>query len=204
MGGGLFAANTTALLGPTGCGKTTIALRFVAHGALEDESCLYLSFQETPEQLWPKPRVRLGPDRRPRLRATPDPHILPEESTSTHSPRWCDRTRRTHPCNASSSTASPSSSSPPGDPAAARRLPSPHLARQRRRRLPDDHQRDAGPRPHARAARWPLVPVSERDHAPLRRDRLGAAPRPEHPQDARQRPRQGPDPVRHRRRRPAS
>ena len=54
MGGGLYAADTTALLGPTGCGKTTIALRFVAHGALKDESCLYLSFQETPEQLLAK------------------------------------------------------------------------------------------------------------------------------------------------------
>ncbi|MDA0158635.1 AAA family ATPase [Solirubrobacter ginsenosidimutans] len=54
MGGGLYAADTTALLGPTGCGKTTIALRFVAHGALEDESCLYISFQETPEQLLAK------------------------------------------------------------------------------------------------------------------------------------------------------
>jgi circadian clock protein KaiC len=56
MGGGLYAADTTALLGPTGCGKTTIALRFVAHGALEDESCLYISFQETPEQLLAKAR----------------------------------------------------------------------------------------------------------------------------------------------------
>jgi circadian clock protein KaiC len=54
MGGGLYAADTTALLGPTGCGKTTIALRFVAHGALEDESCLYISFQETPQQLLAK------------------------------------------------------------------------------------------------------------------------------------------------------
>jgi circadian clock protein KaiC len=54
MGGGLYAADTTALLGPTGCGKTTIALRFVAHGALEGESCLYISFQETPEQLLAK------------------------------------------------------------------------------------------------------------------------------------------------------
>jgi circadian clock protein KaiC len=54
MGGGPYAADTTALLGPTGCGKTTIALRFVAHGALEGESCLYISFQETPEQLLSK------------------------------------------------------------------------------------------------------------------------------------------------------
>jgi circadian clock protein KaiC len=56
MGGGLYAADTTALLGPTGCGKTTIALRFVAHGALKGERCLYISFQETPEQLLAKSR----------------------------------------------------------------------------------------------------------------------------------------------------
>jgi len=54
MGGGLNAADTTALLGPTGCGKTSIALRFVAQGALDGESCLYISFQETPEQLLAK------------------------------------------------------------------------------------------------------------------------------------------------------
>ena len=52
----VYAADTTTLLGPTGCGKTTIALRFVAHGALEGESCLYASFQESPNSCWQKPR----------------------------------------------------------------------------------------------------------------------------------------------------
>jgi circadian clock protein KaiC len=80
MGGGLYAADTTALLGPTGCGKTTIALRFVAHGALEGESCLYLSFQETPEQLLSKARgfgwdlTEAHDSERLRIR-----HILPED-----------------------------------------------------------------------------------------------------------------------------
>jgi circadian clock protein KaiC len=54
MGGGLHAADTTALLGPTGCGKTTLALRFIAEGAMSRQSCLYISFQETAEQLMAK------------------------------------------------------------------------------------------------------------------------------------------------------
>jgi circadian clock protein KaiC len=51
MGGGLRATDTTALLGPTGCGKTSIALRYIAAGAIAGEQCLFVSFQETAEQL---------------------------------------------------------------------------------------------------------------------------------------------------------
>jgi circadian clock protein KaiC len=54
MGGGLHAADTTALLGPTGCGKTALALRFTAEGVRSGERAVYVSFQETQEQLLAK------------------------------------------------------------------------------------------------------------------------------------------------------
>ena len=51
MGGGIPVADATAVLGPTGSGKTAIALRFVLEGVRDDERCLYISFQETADQL---------------------------------------------------------------------------------------------------------------------------------------------------------
>ena len=51
LGGGLPVADATAVLGPTGSGKTAIALRFVVEGVRADECCLYISFQETADQL---------------------------------------------------------------------------------------------------------------------------------------------------------
>jgi circadian clock protein KaiC len=51
MGGGIPVADATAILGPTGSGKTAIALRFIFEGVRADEPCLYVSFQETAAQL---------------------------------------------------------------------------------------------------------------------------------------------------------
>jgi circadian clock protein KaiC len=51
MGGGLPAADATAILGPTGSGKTAIALRFIFEGVRDGERCLFVSFQETAQQL---------------------------------------------------------------------------------------------------------------------------------------------------------
>lgn len=51
MGGGVPVADATAVLGPTGSGKTAIALRFIFEGIRADECCLYVSFQETAVQL---------------------------------------------------------------------------------------------------------------------------------------------------------
>jgi circadian clock protein KaiC len=51
MAGGLPGADATAILGPSGSGKTVLALRFIAKGLEEGERCLYVSFQETGDQL---------------------------------------------------------------------------------------------------------------------------------------------------------
>jgi circadian clock protein KaiC len=42
------------VLGPTGCGKTALALRFPAAGVLASERCVYVSFQENAGQLLAK------------------------------------------------------------------------------------------------------------------------------------------------------
>jgi circadian clock protein KaiC len=51
MGGGIPLADATAILGPSGCGKTVIALRFTVEGLHDGERCLYVSFQESADQL---------------------------------------------------------------------------------------------------------------------------------------------------------
>ncbi|MET0495268.1 MAG: ATPase domain-containing protein, partial [Actinoplanes sp.] len=51
MGGGIGAGEATVLLGPSGVGKTIAGLRFVAEGVAQSERCLYVTFQDTPEQL---------------------------------------------------------------------------------------------------------------------------------------------------------
>ena len=51
MGGGIGAGEATVLLGPSGIGKTIAGLRFVAEGLAHDERCLYVTFQDAPEQL---------------------------------------------------------------------------------------------------------------------------------------------------------
>lgn len=51
MGGGMNAGEATVVLGPSGAGKTIVGLRFAAQGLDAGERCLYVSFQETPNQL---------------------------------------------------------------------------------------------------------------------------------------------------------
>ena len=51
LGGGLLKNSLTILSGPSGTGKTMLALRFAVEGALRGEKVVYLSFEETPEQL---------------------------------------------------------------------------------------------------------------------------------------------------------
>jgi len=51
MGGGIRAGQATVVLGPSGAGKTILGLRFAAEGLEAGERCLYVSFQETADQL---------------------------------------------------------------------------------------------------------------------------------------------------------
>lgn len=51
MGGGMWRTDATALMGPSGCGKTALALRFIAQGIEDGEKCVYVSFQESGDQL---------------------------------------------------------------------------------------------------------------------------------------------------------
>ena len=51
LGGGLWAGGATLLEGPTGAGKTTLALQFVIDGVKRGEPGLYVNFQENPTQL---------------------------------------------------------------------------------------------------------------------------------------------------------
>ncbi|MDP9035257.1 MAG: AAA family ATPase [Myxococcota bacterium] len=51
LGGGLLRGRSTFLLGPTGSGKTTFGLQFVAEGLRRGETCTYVSFEENPTQL---------------------------------------------------------------------------------------------------------------------------------------------------------
>jgi circadian clock protein KaiC len=51
MGGGMSAGQATVVLGPSGAGKTILGLRYAAEGLEAGERCLYVSFQETSDQL---------------------------------------------------------------------------------------------------------------------------------------------------------
>ena len=51
MGGGLWEGSTTLVLGPTGSGKTTMALQFALEGVRRGEPTLFVNFQENPSQL---------------------------------------------------------------------------------------------------------------------------------------------------------
>ena len=48
---GFWRGSTTLVAGPTGSGKTIIALHFLCEGALKGEQGLYVGFQENPNQL---------------------------------------------------------------------------------------------------------------------------------------------------------
>ncbi len=49
--GGVWAGTTTLLVGPTGSGKTTVAMQFALEGLARKERTLYVNFQENPAQL---------------------------------------------------------------------------------------------------------------------------------------------------------
>ncbi len=49
--GGFWKGSTTLIAGPTGVGKTILALNFAISGAMKGEPALYLGFQENPTQL---------------------------------------------------------------------------------------------------------------------------------------------------------
>jgi circadian clock protein KaiC len=51
IGGGLPRASATLVAGPSGAGKSVLGLHFVADGIARGEHCLYLSFQQTDDQL---------------------------------------------------------------------------------------------------------------------------------------------------------
>lgn len=51
MGGGIGSGEATIVVGPSGVGKTIFGLRFVVEGLARGERCLYVTFQDTPEQL---------------------------------------------------------------------------------------------------------------------------------------------------------
>lgn len=48
---GFWRGSTTLVAGPTGSGKTIIALHFIREGVRRNESCLYVGLQENPTQL---------------------------------------------------------------------------------------------------------------------------------------------------------
>lgn len=54
IGGGIPAGDSTLLAGPSGVGKTVLALSFIAAGLNDGKQCLYLSFQEDDRQLLEK------------------------------------------------------------------------------------------------------------------------------------------------------
>jgi circadian clock protein KaiC len=51
MNGGISAGEATVILGPSGAGKTIFGLNFVTEGLIRGERCLYVTFQDTAEQL---------------------------------------------------------------------------------------------------------------------------------------------------------
>ncbi len=51
LGSGLYRGRSTFMLGPTGSGKTTLALQFILEGIKRGEQCMYVSFEENPTQL---------------------------------------------------------------------------------------------------------------------------------------------------------
>lgn len=49
--GGLPKGRPTLICGSAGCGKTMFAMQFLIEGAENDEPGLFVSFEETPEEL---------------------------------------------------------------------------------------------------------------------------------------------------------
>lgn len=57
LGGGVPRGRSSFVLGPTGTGKTTLALQFVLEGVRRGERCMYVTFEENPSQLAPHVRA---------------------------------------------------------------------------------------------------------------------------------------------------
>ncbi len=51
LDGGVWEGSTTLLVGPTGSGKTTVAMHFALEGIARKQPTLYVNFQENPSQL---------------------------------------------------------------------------------------------------------------------------------------------------------
>jgi circadian clock protein KaiC len=56
MGGGMAAGDATVVVGPSGIGKSTMALGFIAAGLERGDRCLYVTFQETPDEILERAR----------------------------------------------------------------------------------------------------------------------------------------------------
>jgi circadian clock protein KaiC len=66
-GGGLDRGTGTLLIGPAGCGKTTIAIHWVVTAAQRGEACAVFAFEEGPQTLMTR-AAGLGMDLRPHIR----------------------------------------------------------------------------------------------------------------------------------------
>jgi circadian clock protein KaiC len=51
MGAGIPAADATLVMGPSGAGKTIFSLRYISEGLARGVRCLYITFQDTADQL---------------------------------------------------------------------------------------------------------------------------------------------------------
>lgn len=65
-GGGLDRGTSTLLIGPAGCGKTTIAVQWTTTAARRGECCAIFSFEEAPNTMMTR-AASLGIDMRPHL-----------------------------------------------------------------------------------------------------------------------------------------
>ncbi len=65
-GGGLDRGTSTLLIGPAGCGKTSLAIQWAATAAKRGEACAMFSFEEAPRTLMTR-AAGLGIDIRPHL-----------------------------------------------------------------------------------------------------------------------------------------
>ncbi|MDY6964435.1 MAG: KaiC domain-containing protein [Halobacteriota archaeon] len=62
--GGIPEGHIVALVGPFGAGKTTFALQFIRDGLINDQSCLYISLEESDDRLL-KTALNYGWDLKP-------------------------------------------------------------------------------------------------------------------------------------------
>ena len=67
-GGGLDRGTSTLLIGPAGCGKTTLAVQWAATAAGRGEACALFTFEEAPNTLMVR-AANLGIDIRPHIKS---------------------------------------------------------------------------------------------------------------------------------------